>query len=41
LLQTTTLTISEIAYQVGYSALTNFSDALVEEFGEGPGKLRN
>lgn len=40
LLQTTDLTISEIAYEVGYSALNNFSDAFLEEFGERPGKLR-
>ncbi len=40
LLQTTTLTVSEIAYQVGYSALNNFSDAFLEEFGERPLKVR-
>ncbi|MBV6441592.1 MAG: Sensor histidine kinase RcsC [Saprospiraceae bacterium] len=40
LLQTTNLTVSEIAYEVGYAALNNFSDAFLEEFGERPGKLR-
>jgi CheY-like chemotaxis protein len=40
LLQTTDLTVSEIAYEVGYSALNNFSDAFLEEFGERPGKVR-
>ncbi len=40
LLQTTSLTFSEIAYQVGYSALNNFSDAFMEEFGERPTSVR-
>ncbi len=40
LLQTTDLTVSEIAYEVGYSGLNNFSDAFLEEFGERPGKVR-
>ncbi|MBK8563995.1 MAG: response regulator [Saprospiraceae bacterium] len=40
LLQTTTLTVSEIAYQVGYAALNNFSDAFQEEFGERPTAVR-
>jgi signal transduction histidine kinase/CheY-like chemotaxis protein/AraC-like DNA-binding protein len=40
LLQTTTLTVSEIAYEVGYSALNNFSDAFFEEFGERPTGMR-
>lgn len=40
LLQTTTLTVSEIAYQVGYAALNNFSDAFQEEFGERPTSVR-
>jgi signal transduction histidine kinase/DNA-binding response OmpR family regulator len=40
LLQTTDLTVSEIAYEVGYSGLNNFSDAFLEEFGERPGKAR-
>lgn len=40
LLLNTTLTVSEIAYEVGYSALNNFSDAFVEEFGERPMKVR-
>jgi signal transduction histidine kinase/DNA-binding NarL/FixJ family response regulator len=40
LLLTTDLTVSEIAYKVGYSALNNFSDAFLEEFGERPMKAR-
>jgi DNA-binding response OmpR family regulator len=40
LLKTTTLTVSEIAYQVGYAALNNFSDAFQEEFGERPTAVR-
>jgi transcriptional regulator GlxA family with amidase domain len=40
LLLTTSLTVSEIAYQVGYAALNNFSDAFHEEFGERPMKAR-
>jgi signal transduction histidine kinase/CheY-like chemotaxis protein/ligand-binding sensor domain-containing protein/AraC-like DNA-binding protein len=40
LLQTTTLTVSEIAYEVGYAALNNFSDAFFEEFGERPTGMR-
>ena len=40
LLLTTDLTVSEIAYDVGYSAPSNFSDAFLEEFGERPGKVR-
>jgi AraC-like DNA-binding protein len=40
LLKTTNLTVSEIAYEVGYSALNNFSDAFFEEFGEHPLKAR-
>lgn len=40
LLQTTGLTVSEIAYEVGYSGLNNFSDAFLEEFGEHPLKVR-
>ncbi len=40
LLKTTTLSVSEIAYQVGYSALNNFSDAFQEEFGERPTSVR-
>jgi signal transduction histidine kinase/DNA-binding response OmpR family regulator/streptogramin lyase len=40
LLQTTTLTVSEIAYEVGYSAPNNFSDAFMEEFGERPTAVR-
>lgn len=41
LLLTTSLTVSEIAYQVGYSAINNFSDAYLEEFGERPLKTRS
>ncbi len=40
LLKTSNLSVSEIAYQVGYSALNNFSDAFLEEFGERPLKVR-
>ena len=40
LLLTTDMTVSEIAYEVGYSALNNFSDAFLEEFGERPMKVR-
>ncbi len=40
LLLTTDMTVSEIAYEVGYAALNNFSDAFLEEFGERPGKAR-
>lgn len=40
LLLTTQLSVSEIAYQVGYSAVNNFSDAYLEEFGERPMKTR-
>lgn len=40
LLLTTDLTVSEIAYEVGYSALNNFSDAFLNEFGERPMKVR-
>ncbi len=40
LLKTSSLTVSEIAYEVGYSALNNFSDAFLEEFGERPMKVR-
>ena len=40
LLQTTSLTVSEIAFEVGYSALNNFSDAFMEEFGERPTAVR-
>jgi AraC-like DNA-binding protein len=41
LLLTTNLTISEIAYEVGYNALNNFSDAYLDEFGERPIKTRS
>ena len=40
MLLTTQLTVSEIAYEVGYNALNNFSDAYLEEFGERPLKTR-
>lgn len=40
LLLTTQLTVSEIAYEVGYTAINNFSDAYLEEFGERPLKTR-
>jgi len=40
LLLTTQLTVSEIAYQVGYSGINNFSDAYLDEFGERPMKTR-
>ncbi len=40
LLQTTTLSVSEIAYQVGYLSLNSFSDAFQEEFGERPTAIR-
>ena len=40
LLLATDMTVSEIAYEVGYAALNNFSDAFLEEFGERPGKVR-
>lgn len=40
LLLTTQLTVSEIAYGVGYNALNNFSDAYLDEFGERPMKTR-
>ncbi|MCC6475327.1 MAG: response regulator [Burkholderiales bacterium] len=40
LLLTTDMTVSEIAYEVGYAALNNFSDAFLEEFGERPMKVR-
>lgn len=40
MLQTATLSVSEIAYQVGYSALNNFSDTFMEEFGERPTGVR-
>ena len=40
LLLNTQLTVSEIAYEVGYTAINNFSDAYLEEFGERPLKTR-
>ncbi|MCC6281556.1 MAG: response regulator [Saprospiraceae bacterium] len=40
MLQNTALTVSEIAYEVGFSSLNYFSDAFFEEFGERPLKVR-
>jgi len=40
MLLSTTLTVSEIAYEVGFSSLNYFSDAFFEEFGERPLKVR-
>ncbi|MBL7782589.1 MAG: response regulator [Saprospiraceae bacterium] len=40
MLLNTTLTVSEIAYEVGFSSLNYFSDAFLEEFGERPMKVR-
>ena len=40
LLTTTDLTISEIAYEVGFSTVQYFSDAYLEEFGERPSATR-
>ncbi|MFM9950912.1 MAG: ATP-binding protein [Saprospiraceae bacterium] len=40
LLQTTGLTVSEIAYKVGFANVKYFSDAFLEEFGERPTGLR-
>ncbi len=40
MLLSTTLTVSEIAYEVGFSSLNYFSDAFFEEFGERPLKAR-
>ena len=40
LLLTTQLSVSEIAYSVGYNAVNNFSDAYLDEFGERPSKSR-
>ncbi|MEZ4939934.1 MAG: ATP-binding protein [Saprospiraceae bacterium] len=41
LLQTTELTVSEIAYQVGFATVKYFSDAFLEEFGERPTAVRS
>ncbi len=41
LLQTTGLTVSEIAYQVGFASVKYFSDAFLEEFGERPSAVRS
>ena len=40
LLLTTELTVSEIAYEVGFANLKYFSDAFLEEFGERPSDVR-
>ena len=40
MLLSTTLTVSEIAYEVGFTSLNYFSDAFFEEFGERPMKAR-
>ncbi|MCB9317040.1 MAG: response regulator [Lewinellaceae bacterium] len=40
LLQTTGLTVSEIAYEVGFATVKYFSDAFLEEFGERPTAVR-
>jgi DNA-binding response OmpR family regulator len=40
MLLNTTRTVSEIAYEVGFSSLNYFSDAFFEEFGERPLKAR-
>ena len=41
LLETTGLTMSEIAYQVGFTTPNYFSDAFLEEFGTRPNAMRN
>jgi CheY-like chemotaxis protein len=41
LLETTDLTISEVAYEVGFSTPSYFSDAFFEEFGLRPNAMRN
>ncbi|MBV6443236.1 MAG: Sensor histidine kinase RcsC [Saprospiraceae bacterium] len=41
LLRTTTLTISEVAYDTGFSSPQYFSDSFFEEFGERPSATRN
>lgn len=40
LLQTTDRSVSEIAYEVGFSSVKYFSDAFLEEFGERPTGVR-
>ncbi|MEM6723905.1 MAG: ATP-binding protein [Bacteroidota bacterium] len=40
LLQTTDLTASEVAYEVGFTSLSYFSTAFLEEFGVRPSELR-
>jgi transcriptional regulator GlxA family with amidase domain len=40
LLKTTRLTVSEIAYEVGFSTPGYFSDAYLEAFGERPREAR-
>lgn len=41
LLQTTDLTVSEVAYQVGFTAPSYFTKCFKEEFGQLPGELKN
>lgn len=41
LLRSTALTVSEVAYDTGFSSLQYFSDAFFEEFGERPSATRN
>ena len=40
LLQTTEMSISEIAYEVGFSTPAYFSDAFLEAFGVRPSEVR-
>ena len=41
LLQTTSMNVSEVAYETGFSDPAWFSRAFKEEFGESPGALRD
>lgn len=41
LLATTDMTISEVAYEVGFTSLSYFSKAFVEEFGTRPSEIRS
>ena len=41
LLETTDLSISEIAYEVGFSAPSYFTKCVKDEYGKSPGELRN
>jgi AraC-like DNA-binding protein len=40
LLETTELTVSEVAYEVGFTTPGYFSDAFLEEFGTRPHAMR-